>query len=320
MNSQNLGGRGPVSLALGEQGSQDRRLGELQESFVERRAVRLRVLTQRRAPGGERPLEITIGRMRSRALEDRWRREVFGTDRLTTGDDGRVLDRIAELADVAGPGPVAELFEHVVGELCFGHTRNRRLPQEMLGQGLDVFATLANGGMWIWNTLRRKNKSSRNSPAAISEPSGRLVAAITRILTDRGRASPTGVTSWCSIALSSLTWRLGATSPISSSSMVPPRELEQTLTILEGSGERPLQVPEELAFDQAWDESSQADRQERPASPRTMAVDRPGDELFAGSAFPGDQHRDVGRCDERDALEQILHGRRSADERLGLFG
>ena len=61
------------------------------------------------------------------------------------------------------------------------------------------------GGMWIGNTLRRKNRSSRNWPVAISSASGRFVAAMTRMSVGRGRASPTGVTSRCSMARKSLT-------------------------------------------------------------------------------------------------------------------
>ena len=67
-------------------------------------------------------------------------------DRLAAGDDGRVLDRVAQLADVAGPGPGAELVEDVAGELGVGHVRQAGLPQEVLGEGRDVVAALAQGG------------------------------------------------------------------------------------------------------------------------------------------------------------------------------
>ena len=86
------------------------------------------------------------------------------------------------------------------------------------------------------------------------------------------------------------------------------------------TGERPLDVTEELALDQTGTERGEGDWHERPIPPGTVAVDCPGDELLAGSALTGDQDGHVGRSDQRDALEKFLHGRRCADQCPGFLG
>ena len=73
-------------------------------------------------------------------------REVLRPDRLAAGHDGRMLDRVAQLSDVAGPGPVAELVQDVAGQRACRHVRQAGLPQEVFGQGRDVVAALAQRG------------------------------------------------------------------------------------------------------------------------------------------------------------------------------
>ena len=159
--------------------------------------------------------------------------------------------------------------------------------------------------MWIWNTLRRKNKSSRNSPVVISEPSGRLVAAMTRILVDRGRASPTGVISPCSIARSSLTWSPGATSPISSRRTVPPAaSSSRPLRSWTAPVNDPFKCPKSSRSTRLGLRAARQIGKNGPPLPAAVAVNRPGDELLAGSALPGNQHRDVGRRDKRVLLNR----------------
>ena len=139
----------------------------------------------------------------SRVRRDR--REVLGPDRLAAGDDGRVLDGVAQLADVAGPGPCRSSVEDVAGELSVRHGGQAGLSQEMLGQGRDVFPALAKG----------RNVDLEDAEAeeqVLAELTGRHQRAQRPVgrrddpdVGGRGRASPTGVTSRCSMALSSLT-------------------------------------------------------------------------------------------------------------------
>ncbi len=47
---------------------------------------------------------------------------------------------------------------------------------------------------------------------------------------------------------------------------------------------------------------------------RTVTVQRMGDQLLAGAGFAVDQHRDVGMAEATDGAEDLLHGRRFADD------
>ena len=185
------------------------------------------------SPGGEPGLDFVVDRGERWIRSRRGGREVLGADRLTAGDDGRVLDGVAQLADVAGPGPVAKLVEDVAGERACRHVRSRDCLRKWSARAGMSSRRSRSGGMWIWKTLRRKNRSSRNSPAAISEPSGRLVAAMTRMSVGRGRASPTGVTSRCSMARSSLTWTArGHVADLVQQHRAAAGELEQPFAVL----------------------------------------------------------------------------------------
>src|SRR6185369_9603704 len=67
------------------------------------------------------------------------------------------------------------------------------------------------------------------------------------------------------------------------------------------SGERSFLVAEELAFEQRLGEGGAVDRDERPARPPALAMDRPRRHLLAGSALPADED---GRVAGSDAGEQ----------------
>ena len=120
------------------------------------------------------------------------------------------------------------------------------------------------------------------------------------------------------MARRSFTWRLGGTSPISSRSTVPPSaSSSRPLRSWTAPVNEPLEVAEELPLDQAG-LGRPGRRQERPARSAAVAVDGPRDQLLAGPALAGDEDRHVGRGDQGDALEQVLHRGRRADERLGI--
>jgi len=53
-------------------------------------------------------------------------------------------------------------------------------------------------------------------------------------------------------------------------------------------------------------------RDERFGLPRTVLVQRPGDQLLARAGFAGDEHRDAGARQAADGAEYLLHGRRLA--------
>ena len=126
---------------------------------------------------------------------------------------------------------------------------------------------------------------------------------------------PTGVTSPSSMARSSLTCTGKGTSPISSSSTVPPSASSSSpCRSRSAPGEGAPHVPEEFALENARAEGGQADRRKRGGPPSTVAMNGLGDQFFAGAAFAGDEHGDVAGRDQGDLLEDGLHRQRGADQ------
>ena len=78
----------------------------------------------------------------------------------------------------------------------------------------------------------------------------------------------------------------------------------------------PSDVAEQFALDEVRVQRRDVDGQERLAAPRAVGVDRAGDEFLAGAALAGDEHARVGRGDQRDPLEDGLHRRAAADDRV----
>ena len=110
-------------------------------------------------------------------------------------------------------------------------------------------------------------------------------------------SAPTGRTlrSWS--ARSSFGCSASAISPISSRNSVPPfacwnRPWRALLRV----GERALRVTEQLALEQRLGHRRAVDRDERPVLAPRPLVDRARDDLLAGAALAGDQHRRVGRA------------------------
>ena len=304
MDSQDLGCRGPVAPAFLERWSQDRRLGELEELFVER-SIRPGVLPKR--PSGP---SRELGPISPGFEAGGWSRlgesggEVLGPDWLAAGDDGCVLDGVAQLPYVSGPGPArARRGRRRRARVSVTVARRACLRKCSARAGMSSRRS-RRGGMWIWKTLSRKNKSSRNSPAVIKvaqRPVGgrdhanvggpRPCIADRRDLTVFDGSEQLDLETWCDVTDLVQKHRAAA------------RQLEQPFAVLDRPGERALQVPEELALDQAGVEGGQADRQERPVAPAAVAVDRPGHQLLAGAALAGDQHRYTGRRDQAMLLK-----------------
>ena len=161
------------------------------------------------------------------------------------------------------------------------------------------------GGRWIGKTLRRKNRSSRNRPVG-HELAERPVRRGED--PDVGRPRP-GVADRREGAVLDDPQELDLEVGRDVAQLVEQQgpaggELEQARPVLVRPGERTLQVAEELALDQGRAERGEADRHERAGPSRAVAMDRPGDQLLAGAALAGDQHRHVRRGHQRDLLEQ----------------
>ncbi len=94
--------------------------------------------------------------------------------------------------------------------------------QEKFSQPGDVFPAVAQRGEQDGKDVQAVEEVFAESPLATSSMRSRLVAAMMRTSTFMVRLPPTRSNSPSWIIRSSLTWRGGANSPISSRKRVPP--------------------------------------------------------------------------------------------------
>ena len=80
------------------------------------------------------------------------------------------------------------------------------------------------------------------------------------------------------------------------------------------AGERALDVAEQLGLEQRLGDRAAVDGDERLVGARRQVVQRARDQLLAGAALAGDEHRGLGRRDPAHQLEHPLHRRRLADQ------
>src|SRR5881396_2062255 len=118
----------------------------------------------------------------------------------------------------------------------------------------------------------------------MSSSKSRLVAATTRTSTGMVSVPPTGMASRSCSTRSSFTWVAGDISPISSRKNVPPR-----------AGEGPLDVTEQLRFQQTLGQGAAVDREKLPVGPRRQLVDVARDDLLPRARFTLDGHGALGR-------------------------
>ena len=83
------------------------------------------------------------------------------------------------------------------------------------------------------------------------------------------------------------------------------RELEESGTVGVRAGERALRVAEELALDQGIGDRREVVRDERPRGARSLAVERPRDELLPRPRLPVDEHGGRARRQGRDPRPQL---------------
>src|SRR5262249_43974675 len=94
----------------------------------------------------------------------------------------------------------------------------------------------------------------------------------------------------------------------------PRRDLEETLLVLVGAGERAFRVAEELALEERLGDRAAVLRVEAAAAARRVAVDRARDELVARARLAADEDRHVERDHAVERLEEVIHARRARDD------
>ena len=100
--------------------------------------------------------------------------------------------------------------------------------------------------------------------------------------------------------------------------MPPGGLLELAGRALDGAGEGAALVAEQLAFDQLARDRRHVERHERTLAALAVVVQRPRHQFLAGSQLAGDHHREIGRHQARQRPVDLLHGRRTADQRQAL--
>src|SRR5690606_19762978 len=93
-------------------------------------------------------------------------------------------------------------------------------------------------------------------------------------------------------------------------------DVEHAPPIAGGSGERPLDVTEQLGLHQLLGDRPAVDRHEWTGGSIGEVVERPGDQLLASAGLAADQHVGPGGRDPPDQLEDLLHGLRAADHAI----
>jgi hypothetical protein len=91
------------------------------------------------------------------------------------------------------------------------------------------------------------------------------------------------------------------------------RELECSLTALDGAGERPFLVPKQLALDQRAHQSAAIHRHERTVLALAGGVHRARQHVFPCPGFATDQQGRVGHAHPLEQTEDLAHRRVAAD-------
>ena len=250
------------------------------------------------------------GRLRQLAAKRRFELEMVDVDRSVAREDRGSLQRVLELPHVAGPGVGAQPDER--------GRRQRRLPpgvtpRETLRQRFDVAGTLAK---------RRDPDREHVQPVVeiFAEAAGCDLLAEVAV----GRGDDAHVHPQFGLGADRLhapvlehakeaRLQVGAhLADLVEQQRPAIRGLEMPLAVAQGAGEGAAAVSEQLRFEEVARQGRAVDRDERAGFARALAVDQPGEDLFPGSGFGLDQHRDVRA---RGTERQIERGQ--ADRILG---
>ena len=91
-------------------------------------------------------------------------------------------------------------------------------------------------------------------------------------------------------------------------------ELEASLLLLHGAGERPALMSKELALDQGGRQGAAIHFDHDRAFASTRSMNRTRDQLLARSSFAKEQHGRISFSDELDSPEDLLHRRRAPED------
>ncbi len=272
--------------------------------------LRQRALAQRRARARRRNL-ATDG------VAD-VQRHVARRQPVAAGQHDHLLDRVAQLADVARPGVGAEHVDRFGGEpLHRFPVPDAELLQEEIAQGGDVAVPLGQ---------RRHVDVDDIQPVEQILAELSLADHLVQIAIGGGNQADVdgnrlGAPHALELPLLDHAEQLHLDGVVDLADLVQKQRaadghLEAPLAARIGAREGPLLVSEEFAFEQGRRQGRAVYRDIGAARPRAEAVQRMGHQFLARAAGAGDQHRRLGRRRLADGVEDRLHDLRVADDVL----
>src|SRR5512135_226499 len=249
-------------------------------------------------------------------LAPQLRRQVRDGQIGAVAQDDRPLDVVLELADVPRPVVVAEQAHRIgVDPPHLAPVLLGVAPQEEIDQERDVLTPLAQGG-----------QVDRDDVEAIvqvlAEPAG--VDLVEQVAVGRGDdpgidLDGTDVADALELALLQDAEQLdlelgGGAVDLDEEDAAGEGGLEPAGPVIDGAGERALDVAEQLAFEQALGQGAAVDADVRAGVARAEVVDGARDEFFARAGLADDQDAGARGGDLVSRPEDLGHGRAGADD------
>ncbi len=282
-------------------------------------AARARSMTSvshcRRAAAQREVRRAAVGRRRVRGQHVG--RQLAHADAVPAREDDRALDHVLELAHVAGPGVRHELLERLLRHLAHGLAEGRREAREaVIDQQRDVLPPLAQGRHAHAQHVQAVEEILAEAPGfdVAFDVAGR-----------RGQdphvdLAGLGISDGPDLLLLEGAQQLRLERRRQLGDLVEEERSavglhEEAPARAVGAGEGAAGVAEELALQQVLRNRRAVDRHERAAASRRLGVDGPGENLLAGAALAGEQHRGLELCRALDELQHLDHDVRGGDDR-----
>ena len=239
-------------------------------------------------------------------------------DDVVAGQDRRPLDDVFQLAHIARPVVIDQRAHRALGNLgdLLAELGADRL-EEVIGQRRDVVLALAQR-----RDMDREDIDSVKEVVAETAVGDHAL----EVLIGRGDqpeigGQRLGVTDRAVFALLQHAQHLGLNAEREVADLVEEQaaavgDLEHAFLAGHRAGEGALDVAEQLALQQVLAQRIAVHRDERFVLAQAVVVDGARDQLLAGAAFAGEQHRRIGRRALRHQPVDRLHLRARSDDVL----
>ena len=243
------------------------------------------------------------------------RAEMLGADAsVTTGQNDRALDKVAQFPDIARPVVGRQQLERVGAQLALDAAGEAL--QKVLGEQRSVLAPLAQ-----WR--HADHEAGQTEIEIAAKVSGLAHFAQFTVAGDDkayvrpqcpGAAQAAEGIGFQHAQQLGLNRRAGFADFIEKQ-RAPLRLFDQALLLPVGSGEGATLMAKNFGFEQGFLQGSAVDRHHLAAASGAAAMQGLGDHFLPGAGFALNQHGCVGGRDGLDQVEDFLHGARIADQR-----